>query len=207
MAIGGVHRPLDADAIAHHLPGALSELRRVSRALTTTNSFLDRLEACGVVSGEAARRLGLVGPVARASGQDHDCRRDHSFALGPERPVEVPVRQAGDALSRLQVMIEEIEESSRLIGELIDLGLGAERAPEKSSRASASALGWSESARGESLVWLALDSDGRIARARLRPASVRNWRAFDDAARSRNVFTDIPIIEASFWLTVAGIAR
>ena len=49
--------------------------------------------------------------------------------------------------------------------------------------------------------------DGRIDQARLRPASVRNWRAFDDAARAQNVFTDIPIIEASFWLTVAGFAR
>ena len=68
------------------------------------------------------------------------------------------------------------------------------------------ALGWCESSRGESLTWLALDEAGRITRARLRPGSVRNWRAFDDAARSRNVFTDIPIIEASFWLTVAGFA-
>jgi Ni,Fe-hydrogenase III large subunit len=41
----------------------------------------------------------------------------------------------------------------------------------------------------------------------VRPASVRNWRAFDDAARAQNVFTDIPIIEASFGLTVAGFAR
>ena len=54
---------------------------------------------------------------------------------------------------------------------------------------------------------MALDPRGRISRARLRPASVRNWRGFDDAARSQNVFTDIPIIEASFWLTVAGTAR
>ena len=28
-----------------------------------------------------------------------------------------------------------------------------------------------------------------------------------DACRAQNVFTDIPIIEASFWLTVAGTAR
>jgi Ni,Fe-hydrogenase III large subunit len=52
-----------------------------------------------------------------------------------------------------------------------------------------------------------MTDEGRIRRARLRPASVRNWRAFDDAARAQNVFTDIPIIEASFWLTVAGFAR
>ena len=54
---------------------------------------------------------------------------------------------------------------------------------------------------------MALDADGRITRARLRPGSARNWRGFDDACRSQNVFTDIPIIEASFWLTVAGMAR
>jgi Ni,Fe-hydrogenase III large subunit len=68
-------------------------------------------------------------------------------------------------------------------------------------------LGWAESSRGEALAWVALDDDGRITRARLRPGSVRNWRGFDDACRSQNVFTDIPIIEASFWLTVAGMAR
>jgi Ni,Fe-hydrogenase III large subunit len=72
---------------------------------------------------------------------------------------------------------------------------------------SAAALGWAESPRGEALVWVAFDSRGSIERARLRPAAVRNWRAFDDAARAQNVFTDIPIIEASFWLTVAGFAR
>ena len=72
---------------------------------------------------------------------------------------------------------------------------------------SAAALGWAESPRGEALTWVSFDSRGAIERARLRPASVRNWRAFDDAARAENVFTDIPIIEASFWLTVAGFAR
>jgi Ni,Fe-hydrogenase III large subunit len=72
---------------------------------------------------------------------------------------------------------------------------------------SRSGLGWAESSRGESLAWVALDAGGRITRARIRPAAVRNWRGFDDACRSQNVFTDIPIIEASFWLTAAGTAR
>ena len=70
-----------------------------------------------------------------------------------------------------------------------------------------SGLGWAESARGEALAWVALNDAGEVGQVRLRPAAVRNWRAFDDAARSQNVFTDIPIIEASFWLTVAGFAR
>jgi hypothetical protein len=35
------------------------------------------------------------------------------------------------------------------------------------------------------LGWAELDSGGRISRARLRPAAVRNWRGFDDACRRR----------------------
>jgi Ni,Fe-hydrogenase III large subunit len=115
----------------------------------------------------------------------------------------------------MQVMAAEAEESARLLLSLADGDVrGGDAEPSRPVQGplgppngAGTALGWCESPRGESLAWLSLDSDGRIRRARLRPGSARNWRAFDDAARSGNVFTDIPIIEASFWLTVAGFAR
>ena len=109
-------------------------------------------------------------------------------------------------LARFRVMLDEAADSVRLIGDLLDAGPGdGHGAP--CPPAAGPGLGWAESPRGEALAWVSLDDGGRITRARLRPASVRNWRGFDDAARSQNVFTDIPIIEASFWLTVAGTAR
>jgi Ni,Fe-hydrogenase III large subunit len=104
----------------------------------------------------------------------------------------------------MQVMCAELDESERLIGEQLDVA-GADAV--EVSPQGAAGLGWAESVRGEALSWLDFDADGRISQARVRPASARNWRAFDEAARSQNVFTDIPIIEASFWLTVAGVAR
>jgi Ni,Fe-hydrogenase III large subunit len=107
--------------------------------------------------------------------------------------------------ARFQVMLGETEESVRLINELLNAGTAAGCTP--LPQGGGHGLGWAESSRGEVLVWVALDEDGRITRARLRPGSVRNWRGFDDACRSQNVFTDIPIIEASFWLTAAGMAR
>ena len=110
-------------------------------------------------------------------------------------------------LARFRVMLAEAAESVRLIGDLLDAGTGAGVTPLEIGGAARSGLGWAESPRGEALAWVALDGSGRITRARLRPASARNWRGFDDACRSQNVFTDIPIIEASFWLTVAGMAR
>jgi Ni,Fe-hydrogenase III large subunit len=220
LAVGGVGRPLDAPAVLRLLPPAYDELRRVTERLWSTNSFMDRLEACGTVSPEAAGRLGLVGPVARGSGYDLDTRRDHPFGAFANTGLKVAVRERGDVLARMQVMAAEVEESYRLVLEQAGRAARDGRVGEWPAASGVtgaggwsqpgqggSGLGWCESPRGESLVWLSLGTDGRVQRVRLRPGSFRNWRAFDDAARSRNVFTDVPIIEASFWLTVAGFAR
>jgi Ni,Fe-hydrogenase III large subunit len=195
------------------LPAAYDELRRAADALLSTNSFVDRLEACGILTPEQARRLGLVGPVARATGLAVDARldgrrpRSGTADGGPyaEHPVTIVTADGGDVFARFQVMLGEAAESVRLIGEFLDEGTGAGRTP--LPHGGGNGLGWAESSRGEVLAWVALDEDGRVTRARLRPGSARNWRGFDDACRSQNVFTDIPIIEASFWLTAAGLAR
>ena len=100
-------------------------------------------------------------------------------------------------------MVAEVEESARLIdAHLDDAGPGREPRGGRRGRPGMGGV----AAGGGARMGIAR-RDGRIDQARLRPASVRNWRAFDDAARAQNVFTDIPIIEASFWLTVAGFAR
>jgi Ni,Fe-hydrogenase III large subunit len=210
---GGVGRAPDTDVLRRELPGAYGELRRAADALLATNSFIDRLEATGILAAEQARRLGLVGPVARAAGLTLDARLNtqdpqDGLATGSPyaaHPVKVVTAGDGDVFARFKVMLGEAEESVRLISEFLDAGTTAERTP--LLRSGGAGLGWAESSRGEALAWVALDGDGRITRARLRPGSVRNWRGFDDACRSQNVFTDIPIIEASFWLTVAGMAR
>jgi len=204
LALGGVCRAPDDEAIRRELPAACDELRRVVAALLATNSHVDRLEACGIVDGETARRLSLVGPVARASGCDIDTRRDHPFPPYDNVVPVVPVRATGDAYARMQVFVGEIDESQRIVEELLG-HCGEGRCVTEAGPSAA--LGWAESPRGETLAWVELDESGLIREARLRPAAVRNWRAFDDAARARNVFTDIPIIEASFWQTVAGFAR
>jgi Ni,Fe-hydrogenase III large subunit len=201
---GGVSRGPDTEAIRRRLPSLCADFRRVTSALLRTNSHVDRLEATGVVTRDEATRLGLVGPVARASGMDVDVRRDHAQAPYDVLAPAVAGEPDGDALARMRVMCAEVDEAERLImGQLEEAGGGREDV----AAAGRSGLGWTESARGEALAWVALDADGRLATARVRPAAARNWRAFDEAARAQNVFTDVPIIEASFWLTVAGIAR
>ena len=207
---GGARLAPDRKALRHELPAACDELRRVTRALARTNSFVDRLEATGIITAQDARQLGLVGPVARASGVAIDGRHDHPQNPYDEFELEVVAGTTGDALARMQVMCEEIDRSCELVLEQLGrLSNDARTASyvDPSAAAGSDGLGWVETARGEAVAWLSFDESGRLARARLRPASARNWRAFDEAARAGNVFTDIPIIEASFWLTVAGVAR
>jgi Ni,Fe-hydrogenase III large subunit len=203
IGTGGAGRAPDADAIREDLPGAYGEFRRAADALLGTNSFVDRLEATGILTAGQARDLGLVGPVARAAGLTTDAR------LMPGGPYKdettVATGTSGDVLARFTVMLAEAADAVRLIGQFLDAGTSAGTA--ELPRTCGTGLGWAESPRGEALAWVALGDDGRITRARLRPASARNWRGFDDACRSQNVFTDIPIIEASFWLTAAGMAR
>jgi Ni,Fe-hydrogenase III large subunit len=232
VTIGGAGAWPDLAALRDGLPGAYDELRRAADALLRTNSFVDRLEATGTVTREEAVRLGLVGPVARASGVGIDTRADHPYGTYHAQLPAAPAQPAGDVLARLTVMLAEAADSVRLIAALPrtagleqagETGLPGRFGPRSdSSRCEHVAnngslgmrpgrlingLGWAESSRGESLAWVELNAEGLITRARLRPAAVRNWRGFDDACRSQNVFTDIPIIEASFWLTVAGTAR
>jgi hypothetical protein len=75
-------------------PAAYGELRRAVDALLGTNSFLDRLEATGILSAEQATRLGLVGPVARSTGTPRRASDDPAGRSGPRaragRAEDVP---------------------------------------------------------------------------------------------------------------------
>ena len=127
VAPGGVRREPDVEQIHELLPAALDEFRYVVDALLVTNSHVDRLESTGIVTPENAHRLSLVGPVARASGQAIDVRRDHPTGVGDEPAPSGPTRDSGDALARMSVMVDEVEESARLIdAQLGDAGPGVE---------------------------------------------------------------------------------
>ncbi len=62
-------------------------------------------------------------------------------------------------LARFRVMLGEAAESVRLIGEFLDAGTAADRAPlpVPGWGRRQSGLGWAESPRGEALAWVALD--------------------------------------------------
>lgn len=82
--------------------------------------FLARTRGVGVLDPQLALELGITGPILRASGVDHDLRRDAPYHAYDELPVQVVVEHGGDCLARARVRIREIGASARLVRDAID---------------------------------------------------------------------------------------
>jgi formate hydrogenlyase subunit 5 len=186
-------------------------IRADMRLLFATPSFVDRLRATGVVSPEIALRFGALGPVGRGSGLTGDIRFERPSvayeSLGHQLPEP---RDEGDALARQRVRLDEIWGAFHLIRQAADtldeLGepeQGLWRVPIEP--VSGEAFGWAEAPQGEVLYLVEL-RDGVIVRVKPRSASFHNLALFA-AAFPNDILTDFAFIEASFGLSISGVAN
>ncbi|MEV4078249.1 NADH-quinone oxidoreductase subunit C [Nonomuraea fuscirosea] len=159
----------------------------------------DRFTGTAVLSADAARDLGTLGYVARASGLGADARRDHPFTgLGDFTPAR---RTGGDVLARFQIRAEEIAASIALITHLVDGPPAAEPAgPEERS---SSGVGLVEGWRGTIAHRVELAPDGTLTRVKIVDPSFFNWPALPVALGSA-IVPDFPLVNKSFNLSYAG---
>ena len=116
--LGGVRFDWDAGqlrALAELVAELRPEFDSLVQLIERSSSTLDRLETTGILKPEVARDLGVVGIAGRASGFDHDLRRDFPHAAYDQVQFKVPVYQDGDVQHRLQVRVDEVRESLSLI--------------------------------------------------------------------------------------------
>jgi formate hydrogenlyase subunit 5 len=176
------------------------------RLLMGTASFLDRLRSTGPLRPERAREHGALGPLGRACGISDDARQARPYDAYGSLAVSAVSRPGGDAMARLEVRVEEIAQSFRLLRQAAgELG-GADgplRVP--CDPADGRAAGWAEAPQGEVLYDVRLES-GLIRRCRVRSASFHNLVLMHEVFAG-DILTDFPFIEASFGLSVAGAAR
>jgi Ni,Fe-hydrogenase III large subunit/Ni,Fe-hydrogenase III component G len=184
-----------------------SEVRELSEIITNTPSVIDRLETTGVLTNQIAQDLGVVGVVARASGIDEDCRRDHPYAAYGDMHFTVPLYKYGDVMARLRVRIDEIEQSCSMALQAIEM------LPNESVRVEMppimpglSALGYSESGRGMVLYWVLSSENGMVGRCKIISPSFINWPAIQHAVLG-NIVPDFPLINKSFNLSYSGCDR
>jgi formate hydrogenlyase subunit 5 len=220
---GGVAGPprIGAAELVSAIDGLEAAIRSDMALLMATPSFVDRLRATGVISPETAQRHAAVGPVGRASGQAEDVRFARPYAgyrrLGPQPPPASGQGRGagrghgsgeGDALARQRVRIAEMWGSFHLIrqgtDELDGLAGPGDRWRSPVAQASGEAVGWAEAPQGEVLYLVEL-CEGRLVRVKPRSASFHNLALFP-AAFPRDILTDFAFIEASFGLSIAGVA-
>ncbi|HVC01841.1 MAG TPA: nickel-dependent hydrogenase large subunit [Steroidobacteraceae bacterium] len=206
IAPGGLRRMPRLAGLLDALGPLDAELGAYAEMLESTSSHLDRLITTGVLSRKLAFDQGATGPVERASGLERDLRQDQPYAAYPQLPVEIAVRQAGDAHARQQVRIAEIHRSVRLIERALEslpdgpIRSVCEVAP------GAEGIGWCESPRGSLYYSVHVDGRGRLARVKIKSPSFSNWRVFAFTVHESNMM-DYAINEASFGLTIAGCDR
>jgi Ni,Fe-hydrogenase III large subunit/Ni,Fe-hydrogenase III component G len=169
-----------------------------------TASLQDRTVTSGTVKPDLARQYAPGGYVGRASGRAFDVRKHLAYAPYGELAFDIPVLEAGDVNARVWIRIREIEQSLSLIAQLLDgMPQGALRIGLPVANELREGMALVEGFRGDILVWLRLDAEGRVARCHLRDPSWFQWPLLE-AAIEDNIVADFPLCNKSFNCSYSG---
>jgi Ni,Fe-hydrogenase III large subunit/Ni,Fe-hydrogenase III component G len=204
---GGVKKDLlpgYRDAIRDELKKTGADLSGLVEIMLGSATFMDRVEPTGVLQKDVARDLGVVGVPARASGLAHDARRDYPSELYGSIDIKVPVYTTGDVFARWRVRVDEVFESMRIIGHVLEAShQGKLSAPVGPIKPYGSAFGYVEGWRGPVFCWVEFGEGNRIERCKVRDASFCNWPGLARAVPGE-IVPDFPLCNKSFNLSYSG---
>jgi Ni,Fe-hydrogenase III large subunit/Ni,Fe-hydrogenase III component G len=208
--LGGVRFDWDADqarGISDFVAELESEFDSLVNLIHGSSSTRDRLEGTGVLKPETARDLGVVGIAGRASGFEHDLRRDFPHAAYDQVAFAVPLYREGDVLHRMQVRNDEVRQSLSILRQLLcKLPSGPIRVDLPLLPEGATALGYVEGWRGEIFHWVRTAANNCLARCKIKDPSLQNWPALSEAILG-NIVPDFPVVNKSFNLSYSGTDR
>jgi Ni,Fe-hydrogenase III large subunit len=156
------------------------------------------------VKPQLARRLGVLGLAGRASGQALDTRLDLPSPPYDALPPARLVRPEGDVAARVALRFDELQESCRLVREILErMPGGPHRVVAGAPAADALSVGIVEGWRGPVVVAMEVAADGRVRRCHPHDPSWQNWPALEHAVIG-NIVPDFPLINKSFNLSYSG---
>src|SRR5438067_221857 len=123
MRVGGLREDLPRGfhdavrAFLDRMPGKLDEYENL---LTQNQIYLKRTRGVGKISKDAAVAMGLVGPIARASGVNYDVRKVFPYLGYETYAFEVPTQTAGAVYARYQVRVAELGESMKICRQALE---------------------------------------------------------------------------------------
>jgi len=176
--IGGVRWDIDnaaAGMVGKAAEGAAGYARKLAGVIADNSSIKDRLKGNGILNREDAKRLGVVGPVARGSGIDNDIRRAAPYGKYSEIDFDIPLHDEGDSLARVMVRVEEIPESAKIIKECFKrMQPGELRIRWGGKPREGEQIHLVEAPRGENLHYIISKGERNPYRVKIRPPSFAN---------------------------------
>lgn len=121
--IGGLQYDLNQetiDAINDWKSKFLKELYGWKKLLGQNGIWINRNKNVGVLTKEEALDLGVTGPVLRASGVPYDIRTFEPYLVYDQVDFDVVIREEGDCLARYMVRMDEMEQSIRILDQLME---------------------------------------------------------------------------------------
>jgi NADH-quinone oxidoreductase subunit D/NADH-quinone oxidoreductase subunit C/D len=82
--------------------------------------FQNRMKGVGYLSKEAAISYGVTGPAARGSGVSCDVRKLYPYEIYNQLDFQEILETEGDSFARYMVRLREMNESIKIIEQLID---------------------------------------------------------------------------------------
>src|SRR5208283_3603338 len=195
MTVGGVRRDLK-DTDFPKIKTTLEDLRKklpfYRQIYENEPSIKARMKNVGVLKREDAIKLGVVGPVARGSGYDIDVRKDEPYEAYGEIPFKEIVYTTGDTWARMNVRMDEVEESINIIQYAVDhLPTGPFRVVVPRNVPAGEAVSRNEAPRGELFYYVKGNGTAYPERVKVRTPTFANIPSFLKTAIGENI-ADVP---------------
>ena len=97
-----------------------SKIGEIDEMVTGNIIFQNRMKGVGIITKEDAISFGCTGPTARGSGVQCDTRKIYPYEGYDTIEFDEIVETAGDSFARYMIRIREMQQSIRIIEQLID---------------------------------------------------------------------------------------
>ncbi len=171
--------------------------------------FQNRMKNVGVLSAEDAISWGCTGPVARGSGVSSDIRKLYPYEVYGKLEFEEVLETGCDSFARYMIRIREMNESIKIIEQLID------HIPEGEFQAKTKAVlklpkgefySRVETARGELGVYIVSEGGTTPYRIKFRSPGFSNLSVLDHIARGSKL-GDLVAMMGTLDLVIPDIDR
>jgi Ni,Fe-hydrogenase III large subunit/NADH:ubiquinone oxidoreductase subunit C len=195
MSVGGVRRDIkneDIPKIKSVLKTLRGQLPFYRQIYTDEPTLRLRMKDVGVLERKDALALSVVGPVARGSGVDIDVRKDEPYEAYAEIPFKEIVYKDGDTWARMNVRMDEVEESINIIDYVVDhLPSGPIKVNLPRSVPAGEAVNRVEAPRGELFYYVKANGTDKPDRVKVRTPTFANLPSFLKTAIGESI-ADVP---------------